>query len=319
MTDPVNYGFLTRDGFVEDKKNSFKRTSFEKRDNADVINEKRIKGPNTLPAEITTSKEPNKTSWWKSLFGKPKNKKERSPKIIKRHGSDINLNDRSRSNSAKFKANRARKCQSVIENRNIEILHDSADTDSSSSYQESKIQEMLKKQSMEQTSTQNLKATKIHHKNRNLHSENFSSPAANLSPINEETVTKNNKYKQDESALNNEISKPSKPPRKHLSLKHPKNSTEALEDPKHKPKIKRSKSLLSLRNIFTRKHKSSKPEETTDRKNPNANEFLNDLNHKLDCMTSEKNSYNIYEKYPRRNSNQQKVLIHIQTRLVNLL
>ena len=110
-----------------------------------------------------------------------------------------------------------------------------------------------------------------------------------------------------------------KPPRKHLSINETTlPSLPTLKETKSikKSKMKQSMSLFSLQNLFSKKNKAwkQKAKENGVKNGASNDNFFEDLKNKYDATDPERNTLNIYEKYPRRKQEQIKFLVHIQTR-----
>jgi len=328
MTDPSNYGFLTQDGVFIESNQQHKSNTLHRHPKVNLVNEKQVKGSNIYSAVDLSSNrnnlKNNKNSWWKSLFGKKKHIKTDSKQQLHPCNSDENLHLRSKNNinAESNRVKRGRKCMSVIENQSVDIFDEKDLT------LETKTLYKLANNNSDTLKKCNAvfhdnPATKSIKTDMNQNSNNTSSqkdevevqslhkdPSPHLSTINEEARRTTN-FKITKKSSECAVPKPAKPPRKNLSLKNTKAPTLTTQE-SCKPKIKRSKSLLSLRNPFSRSKHTKKTE--TQKVYSSTDNFLNDLKHKTDHKEQEKNSMNIYEKYPRRDNEHPKFLVHIQTK-----
>ena len=323
MTNPENYGFLTREGvFIETNPSN----TIERQRKTDLANGKRIKGSSVnSKVDLSKNKENaklNKSSWWKLLFGRKLNKTELKRPTNSTSNEDLRLRSKCDREAESDKVNRGRKCMSVIENQSLSVLDDvdlttgtktlfeySNNKSTPSKNTKTNSQHQVETKPVKTGSNQSTNDSKFESENEKVQNSPDDVSTVILSTINEETLTKTNLKNKKEAA-----NKPVKPPRKNLSLKHSKTSSLNPKEQSNKPKIKRSKSLISLRNPFNRaKHiktlETQKPYSSTD-------DFLNDTKRKVDVMQPEKNSLSIYEKYPRRDGEHPKFLVHIQTKLV---
>ena len=319
-----DYGFLTRDGFlgqsIHRDLSKKKSKSILHRSNVSMSNRKQVKSvdfTSGLPVVTEdTKKVGENTSWWKSMF-KSKKQSHIKKANLKKHFSDSNLS-RHCSKSVETKL-RARRCKSVVVNNSIELF-DEADLSTTTPLTANNDVNISPKKSLKNFSISS-QASALSHRNENEnHNHNLASFNSKLPVIAEGNESKARCEKQVKKVSSRKKkAKPIKPPRKHLSINEttlPSLLTLKETKSKEKSKMKRSLSLFSLRNPFSKKNKASKQKakENGVKKSTSDDNFFEDLRNKCDATDSERNTLNIYEKYPRRKQEQPKFLVHIQTR-----
>ena len=322
MTDPQNYGFLTSDGVVFETNlpQLFHANAIERQPKTDLVIGKQNSGSIIFSNLDSINDQQNlkhsKTPWWRSLFGKKKHGE--NPKRLRQHKSVENLGPEKNKKTKSSKVNRERKCMSVVETRRLKNLDEvdatsqakpvseSSSFDTESENHNDFVANRKNTEKQEKLDSQHNRNTD-RSSNKNQFKDLRQLPIDSLTRL--PTVDEESKQNID---FNNRSNKPMKPPRKHLSLKSSNAPAPNIQQTTNKSKVKRSKSLLSLRNPFSRsKHTKCKNSLKT---SSSADNLLDDLEHKIEKMDIEKNFLNIYEKYPRRNQEQPKFLVHIQTK-----
>ena len=346
MADNENYGFLTRNGIILENKTNKKNGSKEQK-NPNLLkknqmhlsienhqNQTALKKSKENTEKILKLKEtPTKSPWWKSIFSGKQKKKNPAP--LRKHESDDNLASHHFLKSHGISRKRSRKCKSEVfdENLQTQMENDFPEREVNCSslrcqqYPDGKQSHDLRLNKdgdddfsvrSERSNQTNTEPEKFSLRDNN--SQENLKISTQLTMIDEESESTNRKPT---SGRKTSKHKPTKPPRKYLSYKETKLPQTSVTDEVHhaKSKLRRSKSMLSLKNLFNKKNKNLKTtkaktivSESDLKKSASSDNFLNDLKDKLDVTTPESHSFNIYEKYPSRKNEQPKFLVHIQTR-----